>query len=278
MSEIEMETKQDYWNGPGGDTWVASQPFMDSILEPFANAVLDEAQLPEAGTVVDVGCGCGASTLMAARRQPGLRVIGVDVSSAMLERARQRARDEELEIHFECADAATASPAEGVDRIISRFGVMFFDDLGVAFGNMRRWLAPGGRLVVAVWDPLDANPWMKNLFETLAAHVDVSLPPPGGPGPFSMGDPAKVEQILTQAGFSTVEQRPIGLPMRIPGSAEDAIRFHLERNLVTESLRDATPQQRDAVHGAIRAYVEAGHDGQGLSMPASARFVCAQVD
>ncbi|MEM7154090.1 MAG: methyltransferase domain-containing protein [Myxococcota bacterium] len=277
-STIELNTKKDFWDGPGGAKWVASQALMDRILEPFATAVLDDAQLPSEGTLVDVGCGCGGSTLMAARRQPGLSVIGVDVSSAMLERARERARDEGLDIRFEHADAATARPAPGVDRIISRFGVMFFADLVAAFRNMRQWLKPGGRLVAAVWNPLEDNPWMLDLFETLKPHVDVSLPTPGGPGPFSLGDLATTGELLSEAGFVSVAQYPMGLPMRIPGPIEDAIRFQLERTLVAEALEGASPEQREAVHGAIRAYVEARHDGNALTLAASARLIDAGIE
>lgn len=272
-----MKPNREFWNGRGGDKWVCSQPLMDAVLAPFAEVLLEAADLPERGVVVDVGCGCGATTLMTARRRPGLEVIGVDVSAPMLEHARGRARDEGLPVRFHHADAAVARPATGVDRVISRFGVMFFDEPEVAFGNIRGWLAPGGALVALVWGDVRDNPWTADLQELLSRHVELPAPSGDGPGPFSLGDPDRIFTILGRAGFRQIEQRPLPLPMRVPGPPEVGLSFHLERGLVEAALEGATEETVRAIHRDLREYVEQRHDGTAMELRAQARLVRAVV-
>lgn len=272
-----MRITQEYWNGPRAQKWVTSQARMDAVLEPFGRALLEAAELPESGVVVDVGCGCGATTLMASRARPGLEVIGVDISEPMLGRARDRAADEGLSVRFDVADAAIARPAASVDRILSRFGVMFFDEPVAAFTNMRRWLAPGGRLVALVWGRLADNPWTADVLEILRRHVELPLPSEEGPGPFGLSDPGRVDEILGQAGFTSVEQRDLDVPMSIPGSVDETLWFHCERSVVASVLEDASEPTRRAIRAEVRAYSERHHDGEGARFPARARLVRASV-
>ncbi|MEX1367552.1 MAG: class I SAM-dependent methyltransferase [Nannocystaceae bacterium] len=271
-----MQTAREFWNGPGGTKWVGAQPLMDAVLAPFAEVLLEAAQLPERGVLVDVGCGCGATTLMAAGRRPGIEVIGVDISEAMVTRARGRADEAELRVRFDVADAASARPAPRVDRVISRFGVMFFDEPARAFENMRGWLASEGMLVALVWGPVADNPWTADLLEVLREHVDVPTPSEEGPGPFGLSDPDRVQGLLHGAGFEQVEQRPLDLPMRVPGSLDDALRFHWERSLVERALADADEATRQAVRERLRAYVSERHDGTAIELGAQARLVRAR--
>lgn len=272
-----MPTTREFWNGPGGHKWVGAQPLMDAVLAPFAEVLLEAAELPERGVVVDVGCGCGATTLMASRRRPGLEVIGVDVSEAMLTRARGRAHEAGLSVRFDVADAASTRPAGQVDRVISRFGVMFFDEPALAFDNMRSWLAPGGMLVAVVWGRVADNPWTADLLEVLREHVDAPTPSDDGPGPFGLSDPERLQGLLLGAGFEQVEQRPLDLPMRVPGSLDDALRFHWERSLVERALADADEATREAVRERLLAYVTERHDGAAIELGAQARLVRARV-
>lgn len=265
----------DYWNGEAGQKWADAHEFMDRILVPFGEAVIEAAQLPERGTVVDVGCGCGGTTVMASRRRPDLTVIGVDVSGPMLEVARRRSADRDC-IRFDQQDAAHATPTPApVDRIISRFGVMFFADPPAAFANLRRWLAPGGRLAAAVWGPLADNRWLSDLLQLVGRHVEMPPMDPDAPGPFSLADPRKVETLLQGAGFASVEQTPLDLPMRIPGSVEDAVEFCMQRGPVAKAIEELAPELRAAITDDIRAMVSDQHDGDGTPLAASARLVVA---
>ncbi|MFM8411336.1 MAG: class I SAM-dependent methyltransferase, partial [Alphaproteobacteria bacterium] len=144
----------DYWNDMAGPKWVALQESLDRQIGPLGAAAMAAADLQPGERVLDVGCGCGATSIELARRvAPGGAVLGVDVSTVMLEAARAaagRAGAEGLE--FANADAQTAplTPA-GFDVVFSRFGVMFFADPTAAFANLRRALRPGGRLAVVCW-------------------------------------------------------------------------------------------------------------------------------
>lgn len=275
-----MKTDREFWTGEMGKKWVEAQPQMDAILVPFAEAILDAAQLPNEGVLVDVGCGCGATTLMVAQRNPRLRVLGVDISAVMLDHARGRAAHEGIDVEFVNGDATSARPINGdgdVDRIISRFGVMFFDDPAAAFANMRGWLAPGGLFVAAIWGPVADNPWVVELVEVVRRHVEIPMPSEEGPGPFSLASVEGVERLFHAAGFVSVDQRPLDLPMRIAGSVEDGLRFQSVRMTVESALKEADAATKAAILDDIREYVVERHDGEALTLGASARLVCARV-
>lgn len=257
--------------------WAQTHEWMDAILRPFGEAVVEAAQLPTGGLVVDVGCGCGATTLMAAQSDRRLTLAGVDVSTPMLEVARERAAAQDLPIEFLRQDAATATFAEPVRRVLSRFGVMFFDDPAAAFANIRGWLAPGGRIAMAVWNPLADNPWFSGPVGIVDPHAPVALPPLDGPNPFSLGDPSHTEALLAAAGFVDIEQRDMGLPMRLPGTIDEIVTFHCDRTAIAEALERAAPPQRAAAVEALRASVVEVYDGRAVVLGASARLVCARV-
>jgi SAM-dependent methyltransferase len=268
----------DYWNGEAGRTWAETHEFMDGMMTPFAEALMEHASLPMRGIVVDVGCGCGATTLMAAQRAPQATVIGVDISSPMLTVARRRATQAESRATFEQADASSARPhADPVDRVISRFGVMFFADPPTAFANLRSWLGPEGRLVATVWGPLADNPWLGDLVEIAKRHTEVPPMDPNSPGPFSLSDRNRVELLLTTAGFDTVTQHDLDVPMRVPGSIEDAVQFAMARGPMARAIVDETPEVRAAVERDVRAHMQRAHDGTGTSLPARARLIIATV-
>lgn len=193
-----------YWNGPGGARWVAQQAHTDTMLAPVAAAAIAHAAPRPDQRVLDIGCGCGLTTLtLADMLTGGGHVIGLDVSAPMLEVARRRT-GERVNITWQLADAATHPfPQDSIDLLFSRFGVMFFGDPVAAFANLRRAVRPGGRLVFACWRDFAENPWMMVPFTAVAPHVPDQPPPvPGAPGPFAFADQARVERILTQAGWS----------------------------------------------------------------------------
>src|SRR5712671_7921249 len=139
-----------YWNGPGGQHWTERQQVQDILLAPVSDILIDRAK-PRAGErIVDVGCGCGATTIAFAQRVgPAGHVFGIDVSAPMLARARQMA-PAGIPVDFVLADA-TVYPfdSENCDLMVSRFGVMFFAQPAVSFANMRRALRRPGRLTFA---------------------------------------------------------------------------------------------------------------------------------
>ena len=111
--------------------------------------------------VLDIGCGCGVTTLAAARTARS--ALGVDISNPLIAVARERARQQSVSnAEFLVADAQIHEfPAAGFDLVISQFGLMFFDDPVRAFANLRRSLAPGGRILFVTWQGLEANDWVR---------------------------------------------------------------------------------------------------------------------
>jgi SAM-dependent methyltransferase len=174
------------------------------------DAVLHRArQVQPHDRVLDVGCGAGRTTRTAARMAPAGSALGVDVSAAAVERAREIARSEgPSNVAFACADAQTHSFGEGTfDLVISRFGTMFFENPAAAFANLGRALRPGGRLVMLVWQAAERNEWDVALREALG-NVETS-----GPDPFSLADPAVTERILRDAGFTDVHHDDVREPV-----------------------------------------------------------------
>ena len=156
--------------------------------------------------VLDVGCGAGQTSREAALAAPAGSVLGVDVSAPAVDRARSNARREGLHhVTFECADAQVHRFAPGsFDVAISRFGTMFFADPVAAFTNVGRALRPAGRLVMAVWQAPELNEWDVVVRRALAGPEAPSAIPRGAPDPFSLADPATVQQVLAAAGFTDV--------------------------------------------------------------------------
>jgi len=195
-----------YWNEAAGQTWVDLQDDLDRQIEPLGRAVL-EALAPKAGErVLDIGCGCGQSTLTLGDLVGASgSVLGADISKPMLALARARSGGAPQVSYIE-ADAQTFDfPPAGVDAIHSRFGVMFFENPTAAFTNLRRALRPGGRLAFLCWRDISENPIMTLPMQAAARHLPPAEPPaPGAPGPFAFADPERVRAILTDAGFAEI--------------------------------------------------------------------------
>jgi SAM-dependent methyltransferase len=163
-------------------------------------------------SVLDVGCGTGLTTREAARLAAPGRVVGVDVSERMLERARELTAAERLDnVRYELGDAQVHrfDPA-GFDVVISRFGTMFFADPPAAFANLAAALRPEGRLVLLVWQRREDNDW---LLEIDAALGDARRPPPPGMDPCSLGDPAATARLLEDAGFADIHFEDVREPV-----------------------------------------------------------------
>jgi ubiquinone/menaquinone biosynthesis C-methylase UbiE len=155
---------------------------MDATFDRYGLAAIERLDPRPGEKVLDVGCGCGATSLELGRRvAPGGQVRGIDISSDMVDRARQRigAAALDADVRVDVADAS-AVPLDGsYDALFSRFGVMFFEEPVDAFSHLRTGLRPGGRLAFVCWQARDQNPWMTVPMMAAAAVMDV--PPPPGP-------------------------------------------------------------------------------------------------
>jgi SAM-dependent methyltransferase len=268
----------DYWNTSAGETWVERQALLDRQLA-ILGLEAQRALAPGAGErILDVGCGCGETTLqLAARVGPSGAVVGVDVSGPMLEVARSRPRPEDsARPQFRQADAQTADLGRAVfDAAFSRFGVMFFGDPAAAFSNIRSALKPGGRLAFVCWRAFVDNPWMRGPM-TAAAPLLPPLPPidPTAPGPFAFADDSRVRAILTEAGFADIAIAPFDA--EIGGSSVDeTVNLTLRVGPLGRILREI-PHMAEAVVGAVRGAIEPYDTGAGVFMPAAVWIVNAR--
>jgi SAM-dependent methyltransferase len=244
----------EYWNGSAGQKWVRDAERLDAMLRPFADAVMAAAK-PKAGEgAIDIGCGAGALSLMAAAA--GARVTGVDVSEPLIALALRRAKGA---AEFTVADASAWQPATKADVVLSRFGVMFFAEPGAAFANIRKGVKPRGRMVFACWRPLQENDWA---FVPLVAAMPLlkeppAPPPPGTPGPFAFGDSARVRDVLAAGGWSDVRITPWDGQIELPGaSVEETADFMLEIGPLSRAIAEQgiDPQRvKDAVVEKVRA-------------------------
>jgi len=197
------------WAGSRGEKWCAHLAGTEATFAPVDEPLIRALQLDEPCRIADIACGGGGTTLEILRRAPeGSVVHGLDISPALIERARSRLRPGERAIAFERVDMVTAPvPVEPYGRLSSRFGVLFFPDPPVAFARLLRWLVPGGRFVFAVWGPPAENPWISSVREVVARFVDVPAIEPDAPGPFRYAGADRLLDLLEGAGFRGLEVR-----------------------------------------------------------------------
>lgn len=276
------EAQIQYWNEEAGPKWVQLEDRLDAQIGPIGDAMLDLAAPSPGERVIDVGCGCGATTLSIAERiSPGGRVTGVDISLPMLARCRERAKNAGLSnLEFVSGDAQVYefSPARA-DLVTSRFGIMFFEDPVAAFRNLRGALKPGGRLAFACWQPLGANPWMSVPLMAAAPLLPQLPPPPDpeAPGPFAFGDADRVRRILGEAGFSKVELKAHETSLLVGGSAsfDESIDFVLRMGPTARLLADASPDLQARIHDAVSGALEPFQTESGVSMDGAIWLVSA---
>ena len=269
-----------YWNGPGGDRWRDRQQTTDELLAKVAEVLLERAAARSGEFVIDIGCGCGATSVALAHRvAPAGRVLGVDVSSPMLERARQLA-PKGLPVEFVLADA-TVHPFEPnrADLLCSRFGVMFFADPVRSFTNMRRGLRRGARLIFACWREPQRNLWAMLPLQEAYRHVP-RLPEvgPEDPGPFSFAHEQRVRSILDLAGFGTIELEPIDLlfDLALGRGLDGAVDTALAIGPTSRALDGQPPASRAAATQSIRTALAAYQAGNTVPLPGSLWLVTAR--
>jgi len=282
---VETTTNQEqirYWNEQGGPRWVQLQQKLDAQIGPLGLVALQRATIQPGARVVDVGCGCGQTSLeLAELVGPNGFVLGIDISQPMLNRARDRQQELGVtNLEFRTADAQTHQfDRERFDIAFSRFGVMFFEDPTAAFRNLRTALRPNGRLTFLCWQALDKNAWANVPLKAALQHVPPPPPPvPGAPGPFAFADPERVRQILTNAGFTAVHCEPYEAVLSMGGAAtvDEAVEFSLEIGPVARLLADADTVTRTRVAQSVREALTLYARSEGVQLPAAVWIVQAR--
>jgi SAM-dependent methyltransferase len=256
MPEVNAANKEqaELWNETSGRAWVEMQDILDGMLEPFSALLLEHSLPGPKGRVLDIGCGAGSTTLSAARRlgRGGL-CVGVDISAPLVEAATRRATAEGVDnAVFIEADAQTyAFEPHSFDLVISRFGVMFFDDPEAAFANIRRATRAGARLSFVAWRGPAENPFMTTASRAAAPYLpSLRAPDPGAPGQFGFADAARVQRILEASGWKNVDIRPMDVPTCV--AQKDLLVYVTRLGPVGLALSEVDEQQRAQIAAAVR--------------------------
>jgi SAM-dependent methyltransferase len=269
----------EYWNGAVGERWAALQDMTDRILGQITQNFIPFVAAKPGETVLDIGCGCGTTTFTFAMAvQPGGSVAGIDISVPMLAVARARAAASNAEIPFVEADASTYDFQPVSDLVVSRFGVMFFADPVAAFRNIRRALAPNGRLVFVCWRGLPENGWAA----TPIGAARPLLPPqetpdPHAPGPFAFADGDRIRNILAGAGFNRIEINPFDGHMDMGATAHDAARETLQIGPLSRAAAEIDEATRAKILAVVAEAMGRYATPTGVRAPVACWFVRASV-
>jgi len=269
-----------YWNGPGGKRWTDRQAMQDMLLAPVSQILIDRAQPKSGERVLDVGCGCGATTMAWAERvAPSGFALGIDISEPMLSRARERA-PKGLPLAFVLADA-TVYPfdPQDFDLLVSRFGVMFFAEPAASFANLRRALRPNARVTFVCWRDPRENPWMTMPMQAVYQHVP-KLPQlgPEDPGPFAFASEERVRRILGDAGYRDValERCDLSLDIANGRGLEGALDTAMNIGPASRALEGHPAEVHAAAANSVRELLAPQVRGQSLRLPGSIWVVAAR--
>jgi SAM-dependent methyltransferase len=267
-------TSANDWAGAVGDTWADEWQRTDrgfAAMTPYLDAAI-LAAAPEQGRAIYIGCGAGGTSIALARARPGLKVTGIDLSSTLVDTARSRAAGCD-NLSFRVADATANPDLEGTaDLLVSRHGVMFFDDPAAGMAALRRLAVPDGALVFSCFDSITRNRFAADPMAAAAGRE----PQPAteyGPGPFGFADPDFVTATLTAAGWGELRHEAVAFGYRVGAGDDpiaDAVNFFTRIGPSAPLLRAATPEERPAMLARLTDVVARHlHDGV-VDFPASA--------
>jgi ubiquinone/menaquinone biosynthesis C-methylase UbiE len=275
----------EFWNNEGGAHLINYQTALNSMLDQFGHAVMDQIGVHAGEAALDIGCGCGDSTIELARRVgPKGKAVGVDISETMLVRAEVLATHAEVtNAFFEPVDVETGRlHKNSFDLAFSRFGIMFFANPSVAFANIYDALHDGGRIGFACWQPVTSNAWINLQVAAIAPLLETVQPPsppdPLAPGPFSLGDPARITELLGAAGFEQIEIKALAPEIALFGLREldEVVDFAMEIGPGSNLLDGQSDAVRDRARQAVCSAYSPYASDDGVVMQTSAWIVFAQ--
>ena len=264
------------WNGSAGQAWVDAQALLDALFEPIERELVDDARRRSARRVLDIGCSSGATTLAIARSLPaGSRCTGVDISQPLIAAARARS-DAGANVDFVCADAQRhAFDAGAHDLLVSRFGLMFFDDPVAAFANLRRAATHDASLCGYAWRSAVENPFMTTAERGARAWLPrMPVADPHAPGQFAFAERDRVAHVLAEAGWADVAIDALDVPMHFPAASLE--RYFTRLGPLGRMLADVDATTRARIVAAVREAFEPFVHGEDVRFDAACWRIVAR--
>jgi ubiquinone/menaquinone biosynthesis C-methylase UbiE len=272
------------WNTVLFDKFVRFRRVLIAGLGIHGARAMDRHPPKPGTTVVDIGCGFGDTTIELGKRiGTSGRAVGVDAAARFIESARKEAREARAEnVSFEVSDIEKSVPGGPYELAYSRMGTMFFASPVFALRNIRKTLAPNGRLCMVVWRKREANECM------YAAEVCMrdllGEPPKGdqvtcGPGPFSMAGADLVSDQLIAAGYTDIAFERSDALIETGRDVEEAIDFGLQLGPAGEIVRlagDAATTRMSEIRAALSQVLAPYSRPDGVWSPSSCWIVTAR--
>ena len=279
MSFVAVNVEQaEAWNGASGRHFIEQRERHERMRGRLTARLLVGAQVEDGENVLDIGCGCGDVTILAARATRSGHALGADLSQIQVAEARRLAASAGVtNASFEVADAQVHPfQAAAFDLVLSNFGVMFFDDPAAAFGNLRKALRRGGRLAFLCWRTRDENPFFTVGFAEAAAALNLRELP-GPPAAFSLADTGRVGTLLSGAGFGGIEFAKVDEPMLIGRDVDDVLEYERASPSVAELVTGLSAAQAAELTKQVRDRLVTYASPDGVAMPGAAWLVTAQA-
>jgi SAM-dependent methyltransferase len=267
------------WNGASGRHFIEQRERHERMRGRLTARLLASAQIRDGENVLDIGCGCGDVTILAARATRSGDVLGADLSRIQVAEARRLAASAGVaNARFEVADAQVHPFQAGrADLVLSNFGLMFFDDPAAAFGNLRSALRPRGRLAFLCWRSRAENPFFSTGFAEAAVVLGL-CELPGLAAAFSLADPGATGALLAGAGFVGVDFARVDEPMLVGRDVADVLEYERASPSASGLLTGLSPAQDAQLTRRVRDDLTAFASPGGVTMPGAAWLVTAQAD
>jgi SAM-dependent methyltransferase len=273
---VNAEQAED-WNGASGREFIEQRERHERMLGRLTARLLAAARIQDGENVLDIGCGCGDTTILAARATGSGHAVGADFSRVQVAEARRLAAAAGVaNARFEVADAQVHAFGGAFDVVLSSFGVMFFDDPAAALGNLRKALRRGGRLAFVCWRTRAENPVFTTGFAEAAAVLGLRQLP-GPSAAFSLAGTGRTSALLSGAGFGGIEFAKADEPMLIGRDVDDVLEYERASPTATEILTGLSPAQAAELTRQVRDRLMAYASPDGVTMPAAAWLVTAQA-